>query len=141
MEQQASGEAGRRCPYCPRTFAFPSYLQRHITLHTGEKPFCCPRCGQRYTRRNYLRDHFKRKHCASPPAAPAYHPRALAAPYAFTRLPQSLAPTRQSPLSLSPTDNSSQRDTGGQETLESLPGSAMTYTTQEHVPLNREGAS
>ncbi|KAK8745640.1 hypothetical protein OTU49_000300 [Cherax quadricarinatus] len=56
---------GRQCPYCPRTFAFPSYLQRHLTLHTGEKPFRCHRCNSRFTRRNHLKEHLKRKHTQS----------------------------------------------------------------------------
>lgn len=56
---------GRQCPYCPRTFAFPSYLQRHITLHTGEKPFRCHRCNSRFTRRNHLKEHLRRKHMHS----------------------------------------------------------------------------
>lgn len=52
----------RQCPYCPRTFAFPSYLQRHITLHTGHKPFECQICGSRFTRRTQLKQHLLRKH-------------------------------------------------------------------------------
>ncbi|XP_050715670.1 zinc finger protein 513-like [Eriocheir sinensis] len=86
MEQQNPGEEGRRCPYCPRTFPFPSYLQRHLTLHTGEKPFRCPHCGQRYTRRNYLAEHIKRKHTGELPTAPARPPQPDPAQYLYTCL-------------------------------------------------------
>nr|XP_027209786.1 zinc finger and BTB domain-containing protein 7B-like isoform X2 [Penaeus vannamei] len=73
-----SGDSGgRQCPFCPRTFAFPSYLQRHLTLHTGEKPFSCHRCNSRFTRRNHLKEHLMRKH-GQHPVAPTHLPSSAA---------------------------------------------------------------
>ncbi|MPC51077.1 Chorion transcription factor Cf2 [Portunus trituberculatus] len=142
LDLQPLGEAGRRCPYCPRIFAFPSYLQRHITLHTGEKPFSCTRCDQRYTRRNYLREHYRRKHCVSPPAVTAFRPRTTAATYTFIGFPQGVAPSNQPPHAFALRDDASHHDDTGEEAEEdSLPPHGMIHTSQTSVALSRDGAS
>lgn len=133
MEQQSPGEEGRRCPYCPRTFPFPSYLQRHLTLHTGEKPFRCPHCGQRYTRRNYLAEHIKRKHNGELPASPACPPQPTPAHYLYPCLRQP-APIRRPLPAASPSHAAVLHDAGGQ-------GAALT-PTPAYTPLaNEEEAS
>lgn len=48
------------CRYCPRVFTNASQLQVHTYLHTGERPYSCDYCGERFIRRDYLQRHFLR---------------------------------------------------------------------------------
>lgn len=131
MEQQTPGEEGRRCPYCPRTFPFPSYLQRHLTMHTGEKPFRCPQCGQCYTRRNYLREHFKRKHSGALPTAPALLSQPDPPQYLYPRL-RHPTPMGHPPPSVSPPHTVSQHGTGVQAATHTLtPPSTLLNSEEE----------
>ncbi|XP_049294029.1 zinc finger protein 33B-like isoform X2 [Anopheles funestus] len=50
------------CPHCTRKFPYKSLLEKHLPLHTLEKPFKCPHCTLSYTQRVNLRIHIERKH-------------------------------------------------------------------------------
>jgi hypothetical protein len=52
------GRAKRhRCRFCSKGFVTPSKLQRHERIHTGDKPFGCDCCSQRFTQRCGLKVH------------------------------------------------------------------------------------
>ncbi|XP_012673349.2 zinc finger protein 1035 [Clupea harengus] len=46
-----------QCAYCPRRFKDRGQVQVHTRLHTGERPYGCENCGERFIRRDYLQRH------------------------------------------------------------------------------------
>ncbi|PYI35953.1 hypothetical protein BP00DRAFT_483824 [Aspergillus indologenus CBS 114.80] len=55
-----SSSAGKRkpriCSYCERSFRRYEHLQRHLRIHTHEKPYECD-CGASFSRRDLLKRH------------------------------------------------------------------------------------
>ena len=45
------------CQICNKSFAKPSMLQRHMRIHTGEKPFECEICQKAFNQKNSLKTH------------------------------------------------------------------------------------
>ncbi len=50
------------CMYCTKTFAQKANRDRHICIHTGERPFACPECDQRFARGDKLKIHRMKYH-------------------------------------------------------------------------------
>ena len=50
------------CMYCPKTFAQKANRDRHMCLHTGDRPYGCPECGERFSRGDKLKMHRVRTH-------------------------------------------------------------------------------
>ena len=53
------------CPVCARSFSGKNrrqHYENHIFTHTGEKPFACPHCSYRSSRKDSLLVHIRKKH-------------------------------------------------------------------------------
>jgi hypothetical protein len=50
------------CMFCTKTFAQKANRDRHVCLHTGDRPYGCPECGERFSRGDKLKMHRVRMH-------------------------------------------------------------------------------
>ncbi|XP_050728522.1 longitudinals lacking protein, isoforms A/B/D/L-like isoform X19 [Eriocheir sinensis] len=60
-----SGSLSRACSVCGHTFSgitWKQKLERHLMVHTGEKPFQCPFCPHRTNRKDALKGHIAALH-------------------------------------------------------------------------------
>ncbi|KAL4787693.1 fungal-specific transcription factor domain-containing protein [Aspergillus varians] len=64
---RGGGRKPRECPYCKRSFRRYEHLQRHLRLHTNEKPYKCG-CGVSFSRRDLLKRHQGVSHVAITPS-------------------------------------------------------------------------
>jgi len=48
---------GRQCVVCGRHLSTKQNLERHLLLHTGDRPFTCQHCGRTFTQKTHLKSH------------------------------------------------------------------------------------
>lgn len=51
-----------RCTVCPYTTSHKYSMMRHAAVHTGERPFVCNMCHQRFPRKDNLKRHIYTVH-------------------------------------------------------------------------------
>lgn len=60
-DDKKDGESAREfrhvCSLCQKSFKFQSFLNRHMTLHTGERQHKCTMCDKSFTRKSNLDTH------------------------------------------------------------------------------------
>ena len=56
------GKGEWACPFCPRIMRDSYDIKKHIRIHTGEKPFQCSICGQKFNRKEILKTHQQKIH-------------------------------------------------------------------------------
>ncbi|XP_036396821.1 zinc finger protein 148-like isoform X1 [Megalops cyprinoides] len=61
-----TGEKPFQCAQCDMRFIQKYLLQRHEKIHTGEKPFRCDECGMRFIQKYHMQRH-KRTHSGEKP--------------------------------------------------------------------------
>ncbi|KAK0149669.1 Zinc finger protein 500 [Merluccius polli] len=47
------------CPFCCKIFERSGHLERHVRIHTGEKPYGCQICGRFFNQKGSLKIHLK----------------------------------------------------------------------------------
>ncbi|XP_032388295.1 zinc finger and BTB domain-containing protein 41 [Etheostoma spectabile] len=69
---QTSSKKILKCPKCDKTFDRAGKYESHTRVHTGEKPFQCDICLQRYSTKSNLTVH-KKKHTSDAPIQKKEH--------------------------------------------------------------------
>lgn len=47
------------CHLCSKVFIEISHFQRHMRIHTGEKPYSCSMCQKQFSRKDHLKLHLR----------------------------------------------------------------------------------
>ncbi|XP_034129876.1 zinc finger protein 778-like [Drosophila guanche] len=65
-DAQAKGCPKLKCPLCPKSYSHRSGLNRHMLVHTGERPYKCSHCLKSFHFSFHLSEHI-RSHQVDPP--------------------------------------------------------------------------
>ncbi|XP_038600113.1 zinc finger protein 131 isoform X1 [Tachyglossus aculeatus] len=61
-KKQRPGKKIHVCQYCDKQFDHFGHFKEHLRKHTGEKPFECPNCHERFSRNSTLKCHLTACH-------------------------------------------------------------------------------
>ncbi|XP_060591556.1 zinc finger protein 236-like isoform X2 [Ruditapes philippinarum] len=57
----------QKCPHCSKSFQKPSQLERHVRIHTGDKPYKCQICPKSFNQKGALQMHVLGRHTNKKP--------------------------------------------------------------------------
>ena len=60
-----TGEKPYKCHMCDKAFSWSGYLNSHMRVHTGEKPYKCHICDEVFSESGSLNSHMRRLHTAT----------------------------------------------------------------------------
>ncbi|KAM8718172.1 hypothetical protein ACLKA7_004820 [Drosophila subpalustris] len=55
------------CNYCGKLFKTDELLQKHLRLHSSDRPFQCPHCSYRFLQKTFLKNHIASTHSSKRP--------------------------------------------------------------------------
>lgn len=58
-EEHSSTFVRHKCPLCPRDFKIKDSLNKHLVMHSGEKPFECDQCKRKFATKKLMIQHTK----------------------------------------------------------------------------------
>ncbi|GMT01398.1 hypothetical protein PENTCL1PPCAC_23572, partial [Pristionchus entomophagus] len=59
-----------RCNQCNKGFSHSSQLERHLRVHSGDRPFTCEQCPASFITNSHLKEHMRNGHGEKPHGCP-----------------------------------------------------------------------